>query len=496
MKSDPDSPVLPEPADEPSSAVPVPPEAQAVLKTDEWDEGKPVEPGMWNLIKLSLPMVAIQATSVVMQFTDAYMVKELGAEALAAILPAGLVFWIPVCFAFGFLASVNTFVSQSLGKKNYHGCGHYTWQGIILGALYGTAMIALWPLAPHIFWLLDHAPDVQPLEVEYFRICLLSGGVFLVFQALSNFYIGIHRPGLLFWFAAGGTLLNIALNYVLIFGHFGFPELGFAGAAWGTVFATAAQCVALLIHFLTGPRAAAFRTRVVRVDWKAMWEMFRVGFFMGLQILFELMSWGLTLTVLVGWFGTVELAATTIVVRYMHLSFMPAVGVGQVLQALVGRSIGAGDPEMANRHAYTAFKLCAGYMGLMGVLFVLFREPLIALFLKTGEPGAAEIIHIGAGVLIIAAIFQAFDAMGIVFVNALRGAGDTVYPFLVTALTCLGIFVLGGVLVALYVPSMGSWGPWLMGMVYIIILSSLLWARWQYGPWRQMEIFAKDREAA
>ncbi|MEM1058118.1 MAG: MATE family efflux transporter [Verrucomicrobiota bacterium] len=491
MKPDSDSPALPEPADEPSLASAVPPDAAAASRG--LLEEPPTPPGVWNLIKLAAPMVAIQTTHVVMQFTDAFMVKELGADALAAILPAGLVFWIPIAFAYGFLSSINTFVAQCLGKTDFPGCGHYTWQGIILAALYGTAVLALWPLAPAIFAQLGHSAAVQALEVEYFQICLLSGGVFLVLQALSNFYIGIHRPGLLFWFAAGGAILNIGLNYVLIFGHFGFPELGFAGAAWGTVLATAAQCLALLVHFLTGARASAFLTRRVRVEWRAMWEMVRIGFPTGLQILFDLMSWGVALVWLVGWFGTVHLAATTIVVRYMHLSFMPAVGVGQVLQALVGRAIGSGDPETANQHAYTAFRLCIAYMVLMAIGFVLFREQLIDLFVKTGEPDATEIIHIGAGVFIIAGIFQAFDAIGIVFVNALRGAGDTLWPAVVTGVMCVSIFIGGGVLVATYVPALESWGPWLMGMVYIIPLSLVLWARWVWGPWRTISIFDARR---
>ncbi len=467
---------------------PVPPDGPAV--PEERDASPPPpEASMWNLLKLSAPMVAIQTTQVVMQFTDAYMVKWLGADALAAALPAGLFYFIPVAFVMGLLAGINTFVSQCLGKKQLEGCGHYTWQGIFLAVVFGFLILGLWPLAPWIFGWLEHDPEVEALEELYFQISLLGGGAFLVMQSISNFYIGIHRTALLFWFALGGALLNIVLNYLLIFGHFGFPELGFAGAAWGTVLATFAQAIGLLVHFLTGDRARVYGTRQVRLEWRAQWEMFRLGAPMGFQFLFDLMSWGVALVWLVGWFGTAQLAATTIAVRYMHLSFMPPVGVGHVLQAMVGRAIGAGDKELAVRHVWVALKLCMSYMGLMALFFFLFRYELVAVFVNLGEEEAQEIIYIGAGVMVISAIFQIFDAMAIVFVNALRGAGDTMWPAVVTAVMCVSIFVAGGLAVAFYLPHLESWGPWLMGMVYIILLSVALGLRWVYGPWRNIDIF-------
>lgn len=487
MKPDSPSPVPPEPTDAPPASVP--PKRPAAPGGDHRAEPPP-RATLWGMLSLSAPMVAIQTTQVVMQFTDAYMVKWLGAEALAAALPAGLFYFIPVAFAMGLLGGVNTFVSQCLGKNWRPGCGHYAWQGILLALVYGVALLALWPLTPYLFGWLKHEPDVQALEEIYFRISLFGGGAFLVLQAMSSFYIGIHRTALLLWFALGGALLNIVLNYVLIFGHWGFPELGFAGAAWGTVFATMAQATALFLHFITGERARVYRTRVIRLEWRAQGELIRVGAPMGFQFLFDLMSWGVALVWLVGWFGTAQLAATTIAVRYMHLSFMPAAGVGQVLTAMVGRSIGAGDPELAGRHVVLALRLCMGYMGVMALLFLVFRVPLVEFFVTPGEAEATEIVRIGAGVMVIAAVFQIFDALAIVMVNALRGAGDTLWPALVTGAMCLGVFVAGGLVVATQVPGLESWGPWLMGMVYIILLSVALGLRWAYGPWRQINIFA------
>ncbi|MEO6053692.1 MAG: MATE family efflux transporter, partial [Chthoniobacterales bacterium] len=166
------------------------------------------------------------------------------------------------------------------------------------------------------------------------------------------------------------------------------------------------------------------------------------------------------------------------------LSFMPSFGFAITLMAVVGRAIGAGDPELASRQTYRALCATIIYMGCIGFMFLIFRNHLIGLF--TDSP---HIIAIGSHILILVAIFQIFDASQMVFVHALRGAGDTKWPAKVSGILCATLFLGGGYTVAKFFPQFQSLGPWGMATIYMITLGCIMALRWSFGPWRKMTIF-------
>ncbi len=441
------------------------------------------------MLRLALPIIIINLSTTMMQFVDAYMVASLGENELAASLPAGLMFFVPIAFFMGVLGSVNTFVSQSLGRGETGSCGHFAWQGIYLGTASGLALLGLWFVAEPMFALFNHEPEVQRLEVVYFRICLFESAPLLVGIALSNFFVGIHRTSLLAWFAVGATLLNILFNWVFIYGKLGFPPLGLAGAALGTVLAVTLQTAGLLIVFMRSSMRREFGTGIRPFDWPASRAMLRIGLPSGVQFGFDIVSWGVALVWMVGMFGTPSLAATTIIVRFMHLSFMPAMALATVLVAMVGKAIGEQNPELASRHVSTALRATMIYMGIVGLSFYLGRRELLGIF-----SASADVIAIGAGIMACVALFQIFDAMNIVYSHALRGAGDTLWQAVATAALCLTVFLGGGLLIVQYAPKFGALGPWIMGTAYLAVLGISMSLRWNLGPWRRMNIF-RETEA-
>lgn len=447
----------------------------------------PPRVSLMEMLRLALPMIIIQVGVVIMQFADAYMVKDLGDVALAAILPAGLLFFVPMAFGMGLLSAVNTFVSQCLGQKRPQECGHFAWQGVFIGIALGALLLPLWFVAVPLFAFFAHEPDVQKLEVIYYRISLLYMIPLMIGQAVSNFYVGVHRPWILAWVALTATFLNIFFNYVLIYGHFGFPAMGIAGAAWGTVLATTLQTVALMAHFLGSTKLREYGTHVIGFCKKDIVAMLRIGTPAGLQIGLEILIWGVALVWMVGMFGTDDLAATTIVVRYMHLSFMPPVGLSIALIAMVGKAIGQRDPELAKAYTAVAGKAVIAYMGALALFFYFNREWLISVF--STDP---EVIRIGGMVFICVAIFQVFDAINIVYGHALRGAGDTFVPMVVSTFLCIAAFIGGGIYIIEFHNEWGSIGVWICGLIYMVLLGFFMWARWQFGPWRRIDIFKQD----
>jgi MATE family multidrug resistance protein len=181
------------------------------------------------------------------------------------------------------------------------------------------------------------------------------------------------------------------------------------------------------------------------------------------------------------------MAANMFMFRYLSLSFMPAFGISTAVTALVGRNIGAGRPDVAERRAHLGFAVAAVYMLTCGVVYVLGRNALMGLF--TSDP---EVLRIGAMLLIFAGVYQLFDAMYIIYNGALRGAGDTFVPAVALTVLCWGIMVLGGYVVARLRPEWGIVGPWVMASIYGLVLGIFIAMRFQRGGWKRLHLGAAE----
>jgi len=194
----------------------------------------------------------------------------------------------------------------------------------------------------------------------------------------------------------------------------------------------------------------------------------------------------------VGKFGTIHLAATATAWRFIELSFMPAIGIGMAVSTMVGRAIGEGRPDLARRRAGLGTVINMIYMGLMGVVFVVFGPALIRIFSRD-----AAVITLGAELLIFAAVFQLFDAVAITYSNALRGAGDTRWPAAVGAAQAWIIMICGGLWVARAHPELGSKGPWIFSTTFVIIVGVTFWLRWRRGKWERIDVIGRaERDVA
>jgi MATE family multidrug resistance protein len=187
-------------------------------------------------------------------------------------------------------------------------------------------------------------------------------------------------------------------------------------------------------------------------------------------------------------FHTQAMAANVFVFRYMSVSFMPAFGISVAVTALVGRSIGMGRPDLAVACANLGFKVTCIYMLTCGILLFTFRRQLIGLF--TTDP---QVLATGATLLIFAAMYQLFDAVYIVYNGALRGAGDTLVPALVTGSLCWAITVFAARGIATHWPQLGPIGPWISASCYGMILGTFIVFRFLRGRWKQIDLAGSNR---
>ena len=442
-----------------------------------------------ELLRLAMPLVAVYASRMAMGFIDFFMVSALGTDAQAAISPATLLVWAFICLGMGASTSVQTFTSQADGRGEPERGAAYAWQTVYIGL---AAALFTWPateLVPTVYgWigaLTQHAPAVQALEIDYTRIALWSVTPAIISAGLEGFFNGVQRPRITLIAVLASLGTNLIGNYALIWGHFGLPAMGIAGAALATVIGWWVRVLVLLVAFCSPAFDRRYHTRrsfPLRLE--QCRDIARIGGPTGVAWLVDISSWVVFLHLIVPLFGTTAMAATNVGLQYTHLAFMPAVGVGMALCSQVGFAIGAGRPEDAERRTRVALVITMGYMGSIGLLLLVLRDPLMRL--ASGDPA---VIAAGHWVLCWVAVYQVFDAMSITYIFALRGAGDTRSPAILNALCCWLIFLGGGYLVAALRPEWGFNGPWLMAVTYLTVLGLLLWWRYRSGSWRRIRLF-------
>ncbi len=445
------------------------------------------ETSLKYMLRLAAPMVITTVSFTIMQFVDRFMVSRLGSNALAAILPAGYASFLPGGFAIGALASLNTFVSQSLGRGEKENCANYYWQALYLGFAYFTAVVVvMWPTAPWLFKVMGQPPDVVGMEVIYFRIMLYAHILAVVNWASGQFFMGIHRPIITMCASLVGQVVNVAANYVLIFGKLGLPAMGIAGAGWGTFIGIAVGAGINMAIFLGRGINGTYKSRhTMHIDFGKIYDLLKVGLPAGFGLMVDVAFWGVILVGLVGRFGTEALAATSAVLAFTSLSVMPVVGMGTALTAAVGKTIGQGRKKLALRQTSVCLRVSLVYMGLVGICFFVFRNGLMAFW--TTEPAKDKaVIETGAHILICAAVYQVFYAARTIYSGSLRGAGDTVWLAAVSAVGAVLILGLGGALVAEFYPSLGALGPWMAATLSIIAVG--LANRWRFKSKRWMDI--------
>lgn len=443
-----------------------------------------------ELLLLAGPTIAQMASYTLMQFADRGMLAAVGDLEAAAAGTAGMLYFCFLGFGFGTLFVVNTLASQAYGRKDYMQAGPYLWQGIWFGLVYGVATIGMYPWAQRLFELMGHEPRMVGLEVAYFQVVLLGGPLKLVTVAMGQCLLGLHRPMIVFIAAVCGVMVNLLLNWVLIYGHWGFPALGVAGAAWGTNGAVLVELIVMGLYLMRPSFARPFHATDWRLRLGMMRTMLRIGIPAGFQLICDVAAWTIFLNWIVASYGTAALAANSFAFTYMHVCFMPAIGVGSAVTALVGKYIGAKRPEISARRAHLGFVVCAIYMVAAGVLLAVFREPLMGFF--TDDP---ETRRIGQIMLLFVAAYQIFDAMFIVYVGALRGAGDTLVPAVVQAVLVWGIVVVGGGLLAWRASHWGVAGPWTAATIFAAILGLFLLIRFIKGGWKHIRLEEQPAES-
>jgi MATE family multidrug resistance protein len=438
--------------------------------------------GLREVFVLAYPVILTQISITTMHVVDSAMVGSLGATELAAVGLGGVWVWTAVCFFIGTATSVQTFVSQSDGAGQQTRCGAWVWQGIYaVVPMTALAAVALYFGAGHLLSWIGPSPEVQPLAVSYVSARALGSVGLCAAVALNSFFRGIGDTKTPLYATITANVVNAVLDYGLIFGHLGLPALGVTGAGAATAVAEWVNLLALLV--------AVRRPGVVRryaTQWRAprprdVRRLLRTGLPIGGQWCLEMISFAVFLS-LVARMGDVPMAASQAFVALLGLSFMQAIGLSIAVATLVGQYIGAGDPASVERSFRSGLELAAILAGVIALLFAAVPGLLLEIF--TDDP---EVLRLGRPLLVVGALFQFFDAFGIVADGALRGAGDTRWPFGVRFVLSWGVFVPLAYVLGVWLDGGLTWA-WIGGTFYVALLSAALLLRFRSGAWRQIRI--------
>lgn len=445
--------------------------------------------GYRQVLAVGLPLVVSFGTTSLIHFTDRVFLAHYSMDSIAAALPAGIASFLSLCFFMGVVSYTNVFVAQYMGAGAPERVGASLWQGIYFSLAAALFLAALYFIAGPLFDLAGHPPEVRRLEVIYFRILTLGAGMVVLATTLSCFYSGrgLTRPVMLINLAAAG--LNIPLDYLLINGVGPLPEMGIAGAAVATVISQALMLVLFGLAVFTRRNDRVFAVRRARAwDRVLTRRMLRYGLPGGAQFFLDILVFTF-FVFMVGRLGRTELAATNIVIAINALSFMPMMGLSVAVSTLVGQAIGAGRPSGGVEATTSTMHIAFVYMGLVGLAFVLLPRELLGFFETQGAPAAAQahMIDLGVNLLRFVAVYSMFDAMALVYIGSLKGAGDIYFIMWSMALACGGL-VIAPLLVGVEALGLGLYFIWGCVTLYVVVLGLIF--RWRYsrGLWQKMRV--------
>ena len=444
--------------------------------------------GWGEVLRISFPMILSTSSWSVQHFVDRMFLNWHSPEAMAAVLPAGFMAFTIIALFIGVASYANTFVAQYHGAGQDERVGHSVWQAVWFSLVILVTLPVALPLADDLFAWVGHAEPIQALETSYFRIMMIGAVSNVYINALFTFYTGLGRNWPLVIVNFFMTAVNIVLDYALIFGNWGFPEWGIAGAGWATNIALLAAAILLTVLVFWHPRREQFALRRGwRLDPKLFARLMRFGIPSGVQFMLDVLAFTFFIFI-VGRLGVVEQIATTLAFQINTLAFLPMIGFGIATSTLVGQYLGGNRPDLAARATWSAFYMTTGYMTLTALLFVLFPDRFIDPFAARAEVENFALVRpIARNILYFVALYCLFDTMNIIFASALKGAGDTRFVMIIAITLSWVIMVIPTWILCEYY-GRGIYTAWTFLSLFVVALGFTFLARFLQGKWRAMRV--------
>lgn len=372
-------------------------------------------------LALAIPIVVSQLGQVVVMFADNAMVGRLGAAPLAAVAFSGSIFILLFLAGMGITMGLTPLVGEAFARGQHRSSAAFLKHSLSLYFVASLVLLGILYAIVPLMGRFGQDPAILPMAVGYYKYVIWSVVPFMIFAAFKQFLEGVGNTKVAMMIVLGSNLVNILFNWLLIYGRWGFPEMGAAGAGLATLISRIVMPIAIALYLLSNQslrRYFAFFSRIP-TDLARHMSLLRVGAPISLQMFLEMGAFAF-ISVMMGWIGATELAANQIAIVMVNSTFMVVIGISGATTIRVSHELGRGNLRELRRAANASYHLTAAWAVISAVLFVALRRAIPALF--TADP---YVVEVTAGLMIFAAVFQLPDGMQNISLGILRGMQQT-----------------------------------------------------------------------
>ncbi len=420
-------------------------------------------------IKIALPLIISQAGQALTQIVDNAMIGHVDTVSLAGAAFSLSVFFIIMIFGMGFSFGITPLTGATFGDADHTAkAGKLLRHSLVLNGLLSIVLFAIsWGLTYALPYM-GQEPDVVTKAIPYYQLLVFSLLPLMLFFTLKQWTEGLEsvRPAMLFTIAA--NVINIVLNYLLIYGKGGFEAMGLVGAGWATLWSRVAMAAAMLAYVVYAKPFRAYRPEwmKLRIELEKLWEIAKISLPIGFQFIVEVSAFAMG-AIMVGWIGKTELAAHQIALNLASLTFLMSSGIASATMIRVGTQMGLKNYQQIRTVAFAGLHLGLMFMLVCALLFVIGYQWLPALHTTD-----TEVIRIAATFMLIAAVFQLFDGVQVIAINALRGLSDVNRPALIAFIAHWLISIPIGYVCSQWLPlgANGVWAGFLAGLFTASVL--------------------------
>lgn len=425
------------------------------------------------MLRLAVPIVVVQVGMMLLGVVDTMVVGRLSSEALAAVALGHVMIVAVSSFGIGMLLALDPLVAQAVGAGDATAVRRSVQRGFLIALGLMVPSILLLLPSETVLGFFRQPSEIVPIAADYIRICIPGLLPFYGFVVLRQSLQAMGRVRPIVLTIVIVNLFNLFADWVLVFGVGPIPRLGPMGSAWATTAARTLLFVVLFVvaHTELGPLLSRLDREALRL--RPLWRVIRLGTPIGFQVQLEIIAFAV-IALLMGGFGTLQMASHQVAINLASLTFMVPLGVGSAAAIRVGQAIGAGDSNGARRAASASVIIGAGFMSLMAALFI--GAPRL---LATAYTSVEEVVALAALLIPIAGYFQIFDGLQVVSAGVLRGAGDTRVPLIANILGFWFIGLPTSLLLGFRL-GFGPQGLWWgfvagLGAVAVFLLARIAW---------------------
>lgn len=442
---------------------------------------------MNELLVLALPMVISTAADGVMTFTDRFFMSQLGPEQMNAVMGGGIGVQVLTFFFVGLIGYSTALVAQYFGAGEKHNASKTLTQAVIIAFFAWPLILLLKPLSIQ-FFISMNIPDLQlAYQIDYFNFLVWGSVLALLRHTLSCYFSGIGKTGVVMRATITAMIINVVLDYVLIFGRFGIEPMGIKGAAVASILGSAGAIIMLAFAYCKKKNTIEFSvSNSFRFNPSIMKKLFRFGYPAGVELFLNFFAFSIMVSLFHSQ-GDVSATAATIMFNWDLVSFIPLLGMEIAVTSLVGRYMGGKRPQVAHRAALSGIKIGLFYSMSILVLFLFIPEMLVRVFTpETYSPVFESAVPVASNMIRIASLYVLAEAVMVALVGALRGAGDTVFTMIASVASHWLIIPI--IYVSLNVLNLSVELSWFSAVIFYLVFCLILYLRFKSGKWKKIKL--------